>query len=288
MASITDLIIILLYGTTLGGILALMTCGFTLIFGVSRILNFAHGAFFMLGAYFGLTAMSYLGLGTGPSVIVGMLAVGVLALILYYLTVSPVRHNESMAIIVTLALALIIENFIFLIFGEYGITYPSLLTGTLDVFNVTITYMRIIALVISLLSLILLSVFISKTRMGMEIVAASQDPEAAELIGIDTNKVLALTMFISAVLAGLGGVLYAQIYSANPLFILKTLIYAFAIVILGGLGSVKGSIISSFIIGYILTATIMFYGARWSEFVSLLIIIAILIVRPYGLFGVKE
>ena len=288
MISLTEFITILLYGTALGGVLALMACGFTLIFGVSRILNFAHGAYFMLGAYFGIMVMGYLGLNPNLSGIIGIILVGVLALILYYLIVSHVRHNEPMAIIVTLALALIIENFIYLVYGEYGITYPSLLTGTVEIVGVPISYMRLLAILISIISLVLLSVFINKTRVGMEIVASSQDPEAAEMMGIDTNRILAITMFISAILAGLGGVLYAQIYSANPLFILKTLIFAFAIVILGGLGSIGGSIISSFIVGYILTAVIMFYGARWSEFISLLIIIIILIVRPYGLFGVKE
>lgn len=288
MFSLTDLLIILLYGSTLGGILALMACGFTLIFGVSRILNFAHGAYFMLGAYLSIILISHFGLGPDISTIIGTLILGILALILYYAIISHVRHNEPMAIIVTLALALIIENFILLIFGEYGITHPPLLVGTVDIYDVTISYMRILALIISIILLVFLSIFIGKTRIGMEIIASSQDPEAAELIGIDTNRVLAVTMFISAILAGVGGILFAQIYSANPFFILKTLVFAFAIVVLGGLGSIKGSIISSYIIGYILTATIMFYGARWSEFVSLLLIIAILIFRPYGLFGVKE
>jgi branched-chain amino acid transport system permease protein len=96
------------------------------------------------------------------------------------------------------------------------------------------------------------------------------------------------TVFISAILAALGGALYAQVYAANPFLVLKSLIFAFAIVILGGLGSVKGSVISSFIVGYILTAVIVLYGARWSELTALLIIIAILILKPTGLFGVKE
>ena len=97
-----------------------------------------------------------------------------------------------------------------------------------------------------------------------------------------------ITIFISALLASLGGILYAQVYAANPLIVLKSLIFAFAIVILGGLGSVRGSIFASFIVGYILTTVIVLYGARWSELVALLIIIAILVIRPSGLFGVKE
>jgi branched-chain amino acid transport system permease protein len=130
--------------------------------------------------------------------------------------------------------------------------------------------------------------FISKTRLGKEITAASQDPEAAILMGFNIERLFILTMFISAVLAGLSGVLWSQVYAANPFQILNALIYAFSIVILGGLGSVKGSIVASFIIGFIYTGVTTIYGAHMADLVALIIIIIILIIRPTGLFGVEE
>ncbi len=279
---------ILVYGATLSGIYALIASGFTLIFGVSRIMNFAHGAFFILGAYFGIAFINAIGLNLYLSIIISILLVGLLAITAYKFIVSPIREHEVMVIIVTLALALIIEQIILLTFGEHGISFPSVIEGTVIIGTVLIPSMRLFVLAVAIIAIIMLWTFICKTRLGKEITAASQDAEAATLIGLDVNRIFIITVFISAILAALGGVLYAQVYATNPFLILKSLIFAFAIVILGGMGSVKGSIIASFIVGYILTAIIVFYGARWSELVSLILIIAILVLRPAGLFGVKE
>jgi branched-chain amino acid transport system permease protein len=279
---------ILIYGATLSGIYALIASGFTLIFGVSRIMNFSHGAFFILGAYFGIALINGIGLNPYLSSIISILMVGLLAAAIYKSIISPVRDHEVMVIIVTLAFALIIEQIILLTFGEHGISFSSVIKGVVIIGTVIIPSIRLFVLAVAIIALIMLWIFIGKTRLGKEITAASQDAEAAMLMGLDVDRLLIITVFVSAILAGLGGVLYAQVYAANPFMILKSLIFAFAIVILGGLGSVKGSIIASFIVGYILTAVIVLYGARWSEFVALFMIIAILVLRPAGLFGVKE
>jgi branched-chain amino acid transport system permease protein len=160
--------------------------------------------------------------------------------------------------------------------------------GVSTIGTVIIPNMRLFVLSVAIIALISLWIFISKTRLGKEITAASQDAEAATLIGLNVNRLFVITVSVSAILAALGGAFYAQIYAANPFVVLKSLIFAFAIVILGGLGSVKGSIIASFIVGYILTAVIILYGARWSELLAVLIIIVILVLKPSGLFGVKE
>ena len=279
---------ILVYGATLSGIYALIASGFTLIFGVSRIMNFAHGAFFILGAYFGIALINGIGLDPYLSTIISMLMVGFLATVVYKGIISPVRKHEVMIIIVTLAFALILEQFILLTFGEHGISFPSVIRGVTSIGAVLIPIMRLFVLAVAIIALILLWIFIGKTRLGKEITAASQDAEAATLMGLNVDRLFMVTVFISAILAALGGALYAQVYAANPFMVLKSLIFAFAIVILGGLGSVRGSIIAAFIVGYILTAVIVLYGARWSELVAVLIIIAILVLRPAGLFGVKE
>ncbi|MEM4245826.1 MAG: branched-chain amino acid ABC transporter permease [Candidatus Bathyarchaeia archaeon] len=279
---------IIVYGATLSGIYALIAAGFTLIFGISRIMNFAHGAFFVLGAYIGITLIQGIGLNPILSTLASMIVVGVIAAAIYKSMIAPVRKHEVMVIIVTLALALTIEQLILLIFGEHGVSYPLMIEGVLNIGSVLIPAMRLFALAIAMVTLLALLVFIGRTRLGREITATSQDPEAAALIGLDVDRLLVIAIFISAMIAALGGSLYAQIYAANPFVVLKSLIFAFAIVILGGLGSVRGSIISSFIVGYILTGVIVLYGARWSEFVAMLIIIAILILRPSGLFGVTE
>ncbi|MEM3390956.1 MAG: branched-chain amino acid ABC transporter permease, partial [Archaeoglobaceae archaeon] len=154
--------------------------------------------------------------------------------------------------------------------------------------NLRIAKIRLLAIAIAVAVLVALEVFISKTLMGKRINAVSQDSEASMLIGIDVEKVLIATFALSSALAGIAGILYAQIFNVYPATILRVLIYAFAVVILGGLGSFRGSVLASFIIGYIFVATMKTLGAQWSEFVMLITIIAILAVRPTGLFGVRE
>ena len=148
------LMTILVYGATVSGIYALIASGFTLIFGVSRIMNFSHGAFFILGAYFGIALIHGIGLNPYLSTVISMLIVGFLAAAVYKGIMSPVREHEVMVIIVTLALALIIEQFILLNFGEHGISFPSLIEGVVIIGTVLIPSMRLLVLAAAIIALI--------------------------------------------------------------------------------------------------------------------------------------
>jgi len=278
---------IIIYGAVVGGIWALVASGFTLIFGVARVLNFAHGTFFILTAYLGIV-LAKSGVSPYLATAISIFLVGGFAIAIYAGLLSKIKEHEVMVIIVTLAIALLVEQILIIIFGEHGLSYPALISGVLRIGETPITYKRIVALFVAIIVLILLELFIHKTRLGKMIIASSQSQEGAMLVGINVDRILAITMFISAILAGIGGVLYAQIFAATPSVAVKSLIFAFAIVILGGLGSIKGSIISAFIIGYIITVVTNFLGAQWAEFTALLIIIGILVFRPTGLFGVEE
>ena len=278
---------ILIFGAVVSGIWALVASGFSLIFGVARILNFAHGTLFVLSAYFGIVLIKY-GINNYIAFVLGILFAGVIGVIIFRLTISPIKTHEVMVVIVTLAIALLVEQFLLLIFGEHGISFPSLIGGIQNIGGVRITNISILSFFVAMATLILLEVFITRTKTGKMIDATSQDMEAAMLMGIDVDRIYLITMFISSILAGLGGLLYSQIFATTPIVSVKALIYAFAIVILGGLGSLRGSIIASFIVGYVIVVTITFLGARWSEFVMLLTIISILVVKPTGLFGVEE
>jgi branched-chain amino acid transport system permease protein len=172
-------------------------------------------------------------------------------------------------------------------FRDISVTIPPLIEGSVDFFGVKLTYIKLLALVIAIGVIVALEIFIKKTRLGREINATSQSYESAMMVGIDVERIFLITLLLSSILAGIGGVLYAQIYSLNPETTFKILIYAFAIVILGGLGSVKGSIVSAFIIGYIQIFVSLMLGTRWSELAVIVVIIVILIVKPKGLFGVE-
>ncbi len=278
---------IIVYGAVVGGIWALVASGFSLIFGVARILNFAHGIFFILAAYLGIV-LAKSGVNPYLATLISILLVGGFAVAIYTGLLARIKEHEVMVIIVTLAIALLVEQILIIIFGEHGISYPTLISGVLKIGKTPITYKRILAFVVAVVVLALLEIFIHKTRTGKMIMASSQNYEGALLVGINVDRIFIITMFLSAVLAGIGGVLYTQVFAASPAASLKALIFAFAIVILGGLGSIKGSIVAAFIIGYIITITNQFLGAQWAEFAALLVIIAILVFKPTGLFGVEE
>ncbi len=280
------LVRIAIFGAILGGIWALVASGFTLIFGVSRILNFAHGIAFVCSAYMALFLVSH-NINFFVAIIAGIIFSGIFGILVYALT-RPIRNNEVMVIIVTLALALLVEQVLLLSFGDRGISLMPFVMGVQSIFGIKVPKMRLLALALALVVIAALEYFITHMEIGKKIMATSQDSEAAMLVGIDVEKIFLLTMFISSMLAGISGILYAQIFAVSPELSMRVLIYAFAIVILGGLGSVRGSIIASFIVGYIIVVTISFLGARWSEFVMLLSIVAILVVKPTGLFGVEE
>lgn len=275
---------IIIIGTILGGILTLVACGFTLTFGVGRIFNFAHGTFFAISAYTAYALFPYLGYS---SLLIGVLASAIFGLSVHYL-IKPIRKNEIMVILLTLSLALLVDQIILMVFGVDAISLHPIVKGSIDVFGVKITNVKILSFAITVASIIILEWLIKRTRLGREISAVSQDVESAMIVGIDVERVFMFTLLISSVLAGIGGILYAQIYSLTPNSALEILLLAFAIVVVGGLGSVKGSVISAFIISYIKTAVSVTLGTRWSELAVLLVIIAILIVRPQGLFGVEE
>lgn len=274
---------VLIIGTVIGGIWALVASGFSLTFGVARIFNFAHGTYFAIAAY--LAAVLYPTIGHF-SIFLAIFAAGIFGLAVNTL-IKPIRDREIMVILLTLSIALSVEQFLLIIFQDTSISLPPAVKGVVEIAGVPVTYTRILALIAALLCLAALEIFIGKTRLGREINATSQNAEAAMVVGIDVEKVYTLTMLISAVLAGIGGVLYAQIYSINPETAFRVLIYAFAVVILGGLGSIKGSIIAAFLIGYVQTFVSIAFGSRWSEVAVIAVIIAILIVRPRGLFGVE-
>ncbi len=274
---------VLIIGTVIGGIWALVASGFSLTFGVARIFNFAHGTYFAIAAY--LAAALYPTLGYF-SIFLAIFAAGIFGLVVNVL-IKPIRDREIMVILLTLSVALSVEQILLIIFQDTSISIPPVINGVVEIAGVPVTYTRIIALIIALLCLAALEIFIGKTRLGREINATSQSSEAAMMVGIDVEKVYSSTMLISAILAGIGGVLYAQIYSVNPETAFRILIFAFAVVILGGLGSIKGSIIAAFLIGYVQTFVSIVLGSRWSEVAVIAVIIAILIVRPRGLFGVE-
>ena len=294
---------IIIYGAISGGAYALLALGFTLIYGVSGVINLAHGSLFMLATYiFFVLATPYGGIQIGllPALILAAILVAIVGCVVYRLTIHPVIGDPLSIMVVTISLAMIFQESMGLAFGSYRQRVPSLAEGLAIIWGVKVTYSKILAFAASLILFAILWTFITKTKIGRAMRAVSQDREVAMLMGINTQRLYMLTMTISASLAAVAGVLIASSTRGgvtDPYVWTHPLYLSFAIVILGGLGSIKGSLIGAFIIAYV-ENTFVFaidpivarmlalpIGGSLSGAVIMATMIFVILIRPKGLFG---
>ena len=279
---------ILVSGLVNGGVYALLAIGFSLIFGVARIVNIAHTAFYMLASYalYGLLVKAEFPLVVAiPLAIVSVVA---LSLVCYKLVIEPVRQHESAVLIATIALALIFQESLLVSFGGSFLGIPAAVDGFTSVLGVRVSNQRLIILVVVAATLAATWFLLYRTRLGLAIRASANDQEIANLMGMNVNRVAMLTVGISVALAAIAGVVVAPVYVVDPLMWLSPLVTMLAIVVLGGLGSIKGSLIGAFIIGYVeaITVFVVPSGAFLKGAVALTIMVIVLLIRPEGLFGV--
>ena len=279
---------ILVTGLVNGGVYALLAIGFSLIFGVARIVNIAHTAFYMLAAYCFYTLLTKTGLGFVLSGVVAVAAVTLLSVVCYRLVIEPVREHEAAVLIATIALALIFQEVMLYTFGGHFLGIPSTLEGAVRFLGVTIPYQRLLILVVAAAMLIIVWFVLYRTRLGLAIRATANDLEVANLMGMNVHRVAMATVAISVALAAVAGVVVAPIFVVDPFMWLAPLVTMLAIVVLGGLGSLKGSLIGALIIGYVEAITVFAVpaGAYLKGAVALMIMVAVLLARPEGLFGV--
>ncbi|TSA11452.1 MAG: branched-chain amino acid ABC transporter permease [Betaproteobacteria bacterium] len=279
---------ILVSGLVNSGVYALLALGFSLIFGVARIVNIAHTAFYMLAAYalYGLLVIAKV-----PFLLAIPLAVAAvvaLSLVCYKLVIEPVRQHESAVLIATIALALIFQESLLVAFGGSFRGIPNAVEGVVSIIGVRVSYQRLIVLVVVAITLVATWYLLNRTRLGLAIRTAANDQEIANLMGIDVSRVAMYTVGISVALAAIAGVVVAPVFVVDPLMWLSPLVTMLAIVVLGGLGSLKGSVIGAFIIGYVEAITVFAVpsGSYLKGAVALTIMIVVLLIRPEGLYGV--
>ena len=279
---------ILVTGLVNSGVYALLAVGFSLIFGVARIVNIAHTAFYMLAAYLFYALLTGTGLGFAASALLAVLAVTALSVLCYRLVIEPVREHEAAVLISTIALALIFQELMLVTFGGHYLGIPSTLEGVVRLFGVSIPYQRLLILVVAAVMLGLVWFLLYRTRLGLAIRATANDLEVANLMGMNVHRVAMATVAISVALAAVAGVVVAPVFVVDPFMWLAPLVTMLAIVVLGGLGSMKGSLIGALIIGYVEAITVFAVpaGAYLKGAVALLIMVVVLLARPEGLFGV--
>lgn len=279
---------VLITGLVNGGIYALLAVGFSLVFGVARIVNIAHTAFYMLAAYCFYALLVTTGLGVVLAALLSVLAVTVLSVLCYRIIIEPVREHQSAVLIATIALGLIFQESMLLLHGGSFLGIPSAIEGVVRVGGVSIPYQRLLVLMVAAVMLIATWFLLYRTRLGLAIRATANDLEVAELLGMNVNRVAMATVALSVALAAVAGVVVAPVYVVDPFMWLAPLVTVLAIVVLGGLGSLKGSLIGALVIGYVEAITVFALpaGAYLKGAMALSIMVVVLLVRPEGLFGV--
>jgi len=279
---------IIINGLINGSIYALLAIGFSLIFGVARIVNIAHTAFYMLAAYFIYVGFHYLGMSPYASMPLSVLAVGLLSVICYKIFIQPIREHEAAVLIATIALAMVIQEALLIAFGGHYLGVPPLVSGYATIAGVKVTYQHLLALSVAVLALFGVWVLLMKTKLGLALRSTAQDREVANLMGINEARVAMITMGISVMMAGIAGAVVVPLFVLDPHMWMHPLIMMLAIVVLGGLGSIKGSFVGAYIMAFaeVLVVFLIPMGAFLKGSVALSIMILVLLIRPEGLFGV--
>lgn len=293
----------LINGLTLGGVYALIALGYTLVYGVLQILNFAHGDVYMVGAFIGYFVMIASG-GPAASAIpmplmiflmfaVSMLGTGVLGVVIEKFAYRPLRNSSRIApLISALGVSILLQNAALLIFGSTVRSYdtssyiPS--TAGFAVGDVTVDAIRLMVLILSLILMFALGRWVNKTQVGRAMRAIAVDKDAAVMMGIDIDKVIRWTFFVSAALAGAAGIMNGLLLRgvSNGMGFIPGL-KGFTAAVLGGIGSIPGAMLGGLVLGVLEAMTQGYLSTNFSDTYTFILLIAIMLIRPNGLLGKK-
>jgi len=278
---------ILVNGLVCAGIYGLLALGFSLTFGVAKILNMAHTGFYMVAAFFLYVGTNLIGLPLLSSALLAIVITGILGLSSYKLFFDRIKEHEAAVVIVSLALAILFQEVLLLTFGGHYRNVRAFAPGFYEVSNIRVSYQHLLTSLVSLISLGIIWVILRKTRIGITIRAVAEDREIANLMGINVSQWCMITFGISVILAGIAATLVAPIFMVHPLMWTHPLVIVLAAVVLGGLDSIKGAVIGALILGLAenVIASIVPGGSFLRGAFSLSIMVIILMIRPEGLFG---
>jgi branched-chain amino acid transport system permease protein len=275
----------LMNGLVLGFLFVLIAVGMSIIFGMLGLVNFAHGAFFALGAYFALSLRPYIGFG--GVLILAPILVGIIGLAIERTLLRPLYDKEPLlSLLLTFGLALFIEELIRTLWGSMGHPFdtPSFLAGFFHYGPVFVTRYRLAVLIATVVILVAIWLFLEKTPYGRIVRAGSRDPEMVSMLGINLKRVFMFIFALGCLLAGVAGVLAAPLWSVMPSMAEQAIMPAFVVVVIGGLGSLRGAIVAGLMVGIAVALTIQFWPVAATSIMYVLMII-VLLLRPRGLFG---
>src|SRR5438309_7100617 len=284
----TDLALIaqlIVNGLMAGGTYAILAIGLSLIFGVMNVLNVSYGALYALGGYFGYTFSVLLGQPPLASLFLAMIASFGIGVLIERFAIERVKGNVNSVILLTFGLAILIEQLITLIYSGSYQAVPGIIQGAIVIGVITVNLPRFMAFVVSVALSLLLIVFVYRTKIGSAIRVVAFDQELALLRGISVRRISMLTLGISSMLAATAAALLAPLLSLYPAVGWNPLLIAFVVVVLGGMGSLGGTVIAWVIYGLVDVFTGFYLGSEWRQITVLLVIVAVLLLRPQGILG---
>jgi len=277
----------LLNALQLGSIYALIALGYTMVYGILTMINFAHGDLFMIGAFFCFLIAVYLKLSFVPTLLLSMMGVACLGVLIERLAYKPLRNAPRVSAIITaLGVGLFLENFT-LALSPYPQHIPELITNTTwNYGSLTISSLQIIVIVLSLVLMLVLDFIVQRTKTGMAMRAISWDKSIVPLMGVPVNKIISLTFAIGTGLGGAAGVMYGLAYPViDPYMGIMVGWKAFISAVVGGIGNVRGAMIGGFILGTVEIMVAAFFPSTYRDFVAFSLLLILLIARPYGILG---
>ena len=287
MSLISQIISQLVNGLQSGSIYALVALGYSMVYGIILLLNFAHGDIIMIGAYVVFYAMTSFSLPPLAAVLLAVIACTLLGALIEKIAYTPLRSAPRLSLLITaIGVSFLLENGAQLVFGAGAKNVPSFIDGGVQIGGVYLSYVSVVTILVSVASMVVLTFLVQKTKLGKAMRAVSEDMGAAQLMGISLNRTISFTFAVGSALAGIGSVLYICAYGqASPTMGSMLGLKAFVAAVLGGIGSIPGAMIGGFVIG-LLEALVTAVGlSTWKDGVVFAVLIVVLLVKPTGILG---
>lgn len=292
----------LLNGLTVGSTYALIAIGYTMVYGIIGMINFAHGEVYMIGSYvtfIALIGLAMLGLESLPILIIGAFLVSMLVTSAYGYSIERVAYrplrgsNRLIPLISAIGMSIFLQNFVRIAQGARDVAMPSMITGSISLgsaeADASLSYMQLIIFITTFVSMVVLSIFISKSRTGRACRACAEDIKMTGLLGINSNAIIAITFIIGASLASVAGVLLSLYYGViNPYIGFMAGLKAFTAAVLGGIGSIPGAVLGGLVLGVTEAMTSGYFSTQYKDAVAFALLVLILLFRPTGILGKPE
>ena len=281
----------LINGLRNGRISELIAIGYTMVYGIAKMINFAHGDIIMVGAYALYFSISVLGLPVPVALVITVIVCAVLGVVIEKVAYKPLRSAPPLAVLITaIGMSFFLQSASLLIFGSTPIPFQSVIPNVnISVGPVVISSITVVTLIVTAIAMILLTLFVNKTKMGSAMRAVSEDKGAAELMGINVNSTISLTFAIGSALAAVAGVLYiCQYQSMKPTLGALPGIKAFVAAVLGGIGSIPGAMLGGILLGLIESVSKAYISTELADAIVFGVLIVVLLFRPSGLLGKKK